>query len=78
MAIYLPKQHLIIDVVDDPCRDEVDISAFPDMRVVPLTCAELAQLDGRAGNSPECEATARQRALAPACWPAGASGGDAA
>lgn len=76
MAIYLPKQHLILDVVDDPCRDAVDISAFPDMRVVPLTCAELAQLGG--GAASKCGASARQQALAPSCRPDESSGGGTA
>ena len=45
MAIYLPKQKIVIDVVDDPCRDAIDAAAFPGLAVLPLTCAELASVD---------------------------------
>lgn len=42
MALYLPKQHIVIDVVDDPCSSPVDPDAFPGLTVVPVTCDELA------------------------------------
>lgn len=54
MALYLPRYHIAIDVVDDPCSSPVDREAFPDLSVVPLTCEQMAhpelldQMDGTA------------------------------
>ena len=70
MAIYLPKQKIVIDVVDDPCRDAIDAAAFPGLAVLPLTCEEFAALE---------PAEVERRALAPACWPGSPNpGGEAA
>ena len=43
MALYLPKQHIVIDVVDDPRSPPADPYACPGRTGVPVTCDELAQ-----------------------------------
>ena len=70
MAIYLLEQHIVLDIVDDPCRDGVDTEAFGELPVLTLTCAELAQLEPGSLN-----AKSQVSAKAPC---AVGSGGDAA
>lgn len=42
MALYLPKHHLVFDIVDDPRSAPVDPDAFGGLTVVPVTRDELA------------------------------------
>lgn len=42
MALYLPKQHLAIEVVDDPESAPVDPDAFPELSVATVTVDQLA------------------------------------
>ncbi len=42
MALYFPEQDLAIDLADDPESAPVDPTAFPGMRTVRLSCAQLA------------------------------------
>lgn len=43
MALYLPKQHIVLDIVDDPESAPVDPDAFPGLLTVPVTKDQLAQ-----------------------------------
>ena len=42
MALYLPKHHLVFDIVDDPRSAPVDPDAFDGLTVVSVTRDELA------------------------------------
>ena len=42
MALYLPKQHLVIEVVDDPESAPIDPDAFPELSVATVTVDQLA------------------------------------
>ncbi len=42
MALYLPRQHIVIDIVDDPCNMPADRDAFPDARVISMSTEQLA------------------------------------
>ena len=41
MALYLPHLHLALEIVDDPCSAPVERDAFPDIEVIPVTCAQI-------------------------------------
>lgn len=41
MALYWPHSNVALDVTDDPHSMPVDTDAFPHIRVVSATCAEL-------------------------------------
>lgn len=41
MALYLPLLHLALEIVDDPCSAPVERDAFPDIEVIPITCAQI-------------------------------------
>ncbi len=41
MALYLPLLHLALEIVDDPCSAPVERDAFPDIEVIPVTCAQI-------------------------------------
>lgn len=41
MALYWPHSNVALDVTDDPLSMPVDRDAFPNIRVVSATCAEL-------------------------------------
>lgn len=59
MALYLPQQHLALDIVDDPDSAPVDRDAFPGFTVVPVTCEEIAcwsdAMPKRRGRSPRAK-----------------------
>ena len=42
MALYLPKHHLVFDIVDDPRSAPVEPDAFGGLTVIPVTRDELA------------------------------------
>ncbi len=41
MALYFPRYHVALEVVDDPLNMPVDREAFPGMTVLSLTRAEV-------------------------------------
>lgn len=41
MALYLPRLHLALEIVDDPNSAPVERDAFPDIEVIPVTCAQI-------------------------------------
>lgn len=41
MALYLPHLHLALEIVDDPYSAPVERDAFPDIEVIPVTCAQI-------------------------------------
>ena len=41
MALYLPLLNLALEIVDDPCSAPVERDAFPDIEVIPVTCAQI-------------------------------------
>ncbi len=42
MALYLPAQHLALDIVDDPRSLPAERDAFDGVTVVPITRSQLA------------------------------------
>lgn len=59
MALYLPEERLVLDVVDDPCSAPVERDAFPECLTVLVTCAALADIlgSGRAATRPDAPLT---------------------
>ena len=42
MALYYPKQHLALEIVDDPECAPIDPEAFPELYVATVTIDQLA------------------------------------
>lgn len=59
MALYLPRERLAFEIVDDPCSAPVDREAFPDATVIPITCEQIADPDAMARVADAIAARAR-------------------
>lgn len=59
MALYLPRERLAFEIVDDPCSAPVDREAFPDATVIPITCEQIADPDAMARVADAITARAR-------------------
>lgn len=42
MSLYWPEQKVAVEIVDDPLAQPFDRAAHPDVRVLQITCDELA------------------------------------
>lgn len=45
MALYWPEQGVALEIVDDPLAEPFDRAAHPGVRVIQITCDELADFD---------------------------------
>lgn len=41
MAVYVPRYHAAIEIIDDPLSQPADLEAYPDYRVYRISAAEL-------------------------------------
>ena len=76
MSLYWPDQKVALEIVDDPASKPFDAAAHPDVTVIPVTCAQiadpeafdeigstLARLLGTDPPLPDASSVARRRTL---------------